>query len=544
LNLTEVTAESLVKFFIGGCGYLELYKDDVNALNVFPVPDGDTGTNMSLTMNSATKDLDGISTTSQVAQVVSRGALMGARGNSGVILSQLFRGFAQGVGDKTVLKGIDLAFALQKGVELAYKSVMKPVEGTILTVSKAVAAGAVKQSQQSSDIIEILTHGVEKGHIALENTPNQLPALKEAGVVDAGGKGFLLIIEGGLKALQGEYWEAVEEKPEKEIQIKPSLDHKDLTFQYCTEFLLKGEKISVEEIKHDFQNLGDSLLVVGIDDLIKVHIHTNHPGSILEYALQRGTLHDIKIDNMQEQHRETVMDKTAGMDTASMPEEINQPEAVSGVVAVTSGEGLAKIFKSLGVQTVINGGQTMNPSAEDLLKAIQSVHAREVVVLPNNSNIILAANQAQSLAEKTVKVIPTKSIVQGLAAMLTFDPEQDATENQEAMVEAFFAVKTGAVTYAVRNSSFNGFEIKENDLLGLIEDDISVIGQDLDQLVLDLLQKMVEPHHELITLFYGEKVAEEEATQLLEKISRLLPEKEIEIHFGGQPLYYYLISAE
>ncbi|MGI6678755.1 MAG: DAK2 domain-containing protein [Dehalobacterium sp.] len=544
MNLTEVTAESLVKFFIGGCGYLELYKDDVNALNVFPVPDGDTGTNMSLTMNSATKDLDGISTTSQVAQVVSRGALMGARGNSGVILSQLFRGFAQGVGDKTVLKGIDLAFALQKGVELAYKSVMKPVEGTILTVSKAVAAGAVKQSQQSSDIIEILTHGVEKGHIALENTPNQLPALKEAGVVDAGGKGFLLIIEGGLKALQGEYWEAVEEKPEKEIQIKPSLDHKDLTFQYCTEFLLKGEKISVEEIKHDFQNLGDSLLVVGIDDLIKVHIHTNHPGSILEYALQRGTLHDIKIDNMQEQHRETVMDKTAGMDTASMPEEINQPEAVSGVVAVTSGEGLAKIFKSLGVQTVINGGQTMNPSAEDLLKAIQSVHAREVVVLPNNSNIILAANQAQSLAEKTVKVIPTKSIVQGLAAMLTFDPEQDATENQEAMVEAFFAVKTGAVTYAVRNSSFNGFEIKENDLLGLIEDDISVIGQDLDQLVLDLLQKMVEPHHELITLFYGEKVAEEEATQLLEKISRLLPEKEIEIHFGGQPLYYYLISAE
>ncbi len=284
--------------------------------------------------------------------------------------------------------------------------------------------------------------------------------------------------------------------------------------------------------------------MVGIDDLIKVHIHTNHPGSILEYALQRGTLHDIKIDNMQEQHRETVMDKTAGMDTASMPEEINQPEAVSGVVAVTSGEGLAKIFKSLGVQTVINGGQTMNPSAEDLLKAIQSVHAREVVVLPNNSNIILAANQAQSLAEKTVKVIPTKSIVQGLAAMLTFDPEQDATENQEAMVEAFFAVKTGAVTYAVRNSSFNGFEIKENDLLGLIEDDISVIGQDLDQLVLDLLQKMVEPHHELITLFYGEKVAEEEATQLLEKISRLLPEKEIEIHFGGQPLYYYLISAE
>ncbi len=217
MNLTEVTAESLVKFFIGGCGYLELYKDDVNALNVFPVPDGDTGTNMSLTMNSATKDLDGISTTSQVAQVVSRGALMGARGNSGVILSQLFRGFAQGVGDKTVLKGIDLAFALQKGVELAYKSVMKPVEGTILTVSKAVAAGAVKQSQQSSDIIEILTHGVEKGHIALENTPNQLPALKEAGVVDAGGKGFLLIIEGGLKALQGEYWEAVEEKPEKEI---------------------------------------------------------------------------------------------------------------------------------------------------------------------------------------------------------------------------------------------------------------------------------------------------------------------------------------
>ncbi|MCR6546308.1 DAK2 domain-containing protein [Dehalobacterium formicoaceticum] len=544
MNLTEITADSLIQFFIGGCGFLEINKDDINALNVFPVPDGDTGTNMSLTMNSATKDLNGLSTTNQVAQVVARGALMGARGNSGVILSQLFRGFAQGVGEKKILKGTDLAFALQKGVELAYKSVMKPVEGTILTVSKAVATGAVKQSQQSDDIIEILTYGVEQGHLALDNTPNQLPALKEAGVVDAGGKGFLLIIEGGLKALQGETWEVRQRMPEKEAQEKPSLDHKEIPFQYCTEFLLTGKNLSVEDIKHHFQNQGDSLLVVGSDDLIKVHIHTNHPGTILEYALQRGALHDIKIDNMQEQHRETIMEKSSMTEPAAETEETDIPESPCGVVAVTTGVGLAQIFKSLGVHTVINGGQTMNPSAEDLLTAIQGVNAREVVVLPNNSNIILAAQQAQSLSEKKVTVIPTKSIVQGLAAMLAFDPEQNAAHNQKSMSDAFSHVQSGAVTYAVRNSSFNGFDIKENDLLGLVDDDIQIIGQELDQVVLDLLQKMVQPDHELITLYYGEQVTEEQASQLQEKIAQRWPEKEIELHFGGQPLYYYFISVE
>jgi len=532
LKFTELTAALLEKFFIGGCGFLTANKEVVDALNVFPVPDGDTGTNMSLTMNSAVKDLTGLSSAAQVAHTVSRGALMGARGNSGVILSQLFRGFAQGVGDKKSLSAADFAFSLQKGVELAYKSVMKPVEGTILTVSREVAAAAVKEAKQNEDVFEVITYALEQGQAALNNTPNQLPVLKQAGVVDAGGKGFLMILEGGVRALQGEKIEAPLTRKEKRDFPLPGADQLSIPFQYCTEFIIKGDRLSVETIKSQFQDQGDSLLVVGTEDLVKVHVHTNHPGEILEFALTQGSLHDIKIDNMKEQHRET-------MDLTGPP-----AEEKCAVVVVAAGEGLAEIFRSLGVATVINGGQTMNPSAEDLLTAIEKVAAREVVVLPNNRNIILTAQQAQSLSEKSVAVVPTKSLAQGLAAMLAFDQDQTAAHNREEMTKAFAHVKTGEVTYAVRDSSFNGFSIKEKDILGLVNGSIEIIGQDVNQVVLDVIEKMVEPDHELITLFYGHHVTEEEANAVAARISEDFPNVEVEVHYGGQPLYYYLISLE
>jgi len=532
LKLTEITAASLEQFFVGGCGFLAMNKDIVDALNVFPVPDGDTGTNMSLTMNSAVKDLTGLDSAAKVANVVSKGALMGARGNSGVILSQLFRGFAQGVGEKKKLKGTDFTYALQKGVELAYKSVMKPVEGTILTVSKAVAGAAVKQAKETNDIIEILYYALKQGQIALDNTPNQLPVLKQAGVVDAGGKGFLMIVEGGLKALQGETIEVRLNVPAKEAVETAGLETADIHFQYCTEFILKGESLSVDAIRDEFQDKGDSLLVVGTDNLVKVHVHTNHPGAVLEFAVTQGTLHDIKIDNMKEQHRK------------NLEISLTTKEEKCGVVAVVAGDGLANIFKSLGVSTIINGGQTMNPSANDLLTAIKDVPAKEVVVLPNNGNIILTAKQAQSLSKKPVTVVNTKSLVQGLAAMLAFDKERKSSENQEEMAKAFAHVKTGEVTYAVRDSAFNGFTIKQNDIIGLLNGSIQIIGQDVNEVVLDLLGKMVDPDHELITLFYGNNLTEDQAVILQEKISQRFPDQEVEVHNGGQPLYYYLLSVE
>ncbi|HHT62781.1 MAG: DAK2 domain-containing protein [Bacillota bacterium] len=552
MKLTEITAASLEQFFIGGCGFLALNKEIVDALNVFPVPDGDTGTNMSLTMNSAVKGLKDLDSPAKVAQEVSKGALMGARGNSGVILSQLFRGFAQGVGERKTLKGADFAYALYKGVELAYKSVMKPVEGTILTVSKAVAGAALKKSKQTDDVVEILTHALEQGQIALNNTPNLLPVLKQAGVVDAGGKGFLLIIEGGLKAVQGEPIKVPEAAPDKPAVKTAEIETAEILFQYCTEFILKGAGLSIEEIRGELQDKGDSLLVVGTENLVKVHIHTNHPGKVLEYAVSKGSLHDIKIDNMKEQHRENLqftesVNTDNNTDTDISHNAVNNntgEENQCGVVAVVAGEGLVQIFKSLGVTNIINGGQTMNPSAEDLLTAINKVPAKEIVILPNNRNIILTAEQAKSLSEKPVTVVKTKSFAQGLAAMLAFDQEEGAENNREEMTKAFAHVKTGEVTFAVRDSSFNGFTIKQNDIMGLADGSIEAIGQDLHQVVLDLLDKMVEPEHELITMFYGHNLTEDQANIMQEKVAQRFSDMEVEVHFGGQPLYYYLISVE
>lgn len=534
MKLSELTAASLIEFYIGGCSFLAANKEIVNALNVFPVPDGDTGTNMSLTMNSAVKELSGLDSVTKVANAVSTGSLMGARGNSGVILSQLFRGFAQGVGEKKTLFANDFAFALQRGVDLAYKSVMKPVEGTILTVSKAVANAAIKQARQNKDIIEVLSYALLQGQVALNNTPNQLAVLKQAGVVDAGGKGFLFIIEGGLKALQGEKINDIQVSVSKDIrEEQKSSDSQQIAFQYCTEFIIKGDKLSSELIREKIRNKGDSLLVVGADGLIKVHIHTNHPGEILEYAVAMGTIHDIKIDNMKDQHQD--------YPPLAEPE----PDDVNcAVVTVAAGDGLAEIFTSLGADRVINGGQTMNPSAEDLVNAIKDVSAREVIILPNNSNIILTAKQAQSLSHKPVQVVPTKFFVQGLAAMLAFEKDETSGKNAEKMAKAFTHVKAGEVTYAVRNSSYDNMVINEGDILGLTNGSIKVIGQDINKVVLDLLLELVDEENELITLFYGKDVSKDSTQELSEKIKTNFPDLDVDIHFGGQPLYYYLISVE
>lgn len=532
MELTELTATSLARFFSGGCSFLAANKDIVDALNVFPVPDGDTGTNMSLTMNSAVRDLAEAESTVEVAEAVSTGALMGARGNSGVILSQLFRGFAQGVGDKKQLNAVDLAASWHKGVELAYKSVMKPVEGTILTVSKAFAAGAAQQAKTSTDLFQVLDFALAQGQIALDNTPNQLLVLRQAGVVDAGGKGFLLIMEGGLKALRGEITETLQPMPEKsDLQSRTTI-LADIPFQYCTEMIIKGEKLNIDDLKSFLAEKGDSLLVVGTEQLVKIHLHTNHPGEALEHALAKGTLHDIKIENMKEQHRETLIPATAA-------EEVN-----CAVVAVAAGEGLASIFTSLGVAKVISGGQTMNPSAEELVSAIRSLPAKQVLILPNNSNIILTAEQAKMLAGKPVAVVPSKTLPQGLAAMLTFEEAQSLAENAAKMTLAMAHVKTGEITYAVRDSVYDGMAIKENEILGLFDGAIKTKGLTVDDVVLELTGMMVTPADELITLFYGNGTSPDSAESLAAKLRDAFPKTDVEVHFGGQPLYYYLISVE
>jgi len=540
--LEQLTAAALARFFSGGCSFLSANKEQVDALNVFPVPDGDTGTNMSLTMNSAVRDLAGADTAAAVAEAVSTGALMGARGNSGVILSQLFRGFAQGVGDRPELNGAELAAAWLKGVELAYKSVMKPVEGTILTVSKSFAQGAAQEAKNSADLLQVLQAALAQGQAALDNTPNQLPVLKQAGVVDAGGKGFLLIMEGGLKALRGEITETVQTEPVKAAPVgEPGRQDlaslQNIPFQYCTEVIIKGKDLRPEEIKAYLADKGDSLLVVGTENLVKIHVHTNHPGEVLEHALSRGTLHDIKIDNMKEQHRETVAAP------ADVPP-ADAPQANCAVIAVAAGDGMTTIFTSMGVARVINGGQTMNPSAEDLLTAIQGLSARQILILPNNSNIILTAEQAKSLAGKPVAVVPSKSLPQGLAAMLAFEEPLTLEENLARMSEALGHVKTGEVTYAVRDSVYDGLAIRENDILGLFDGKIACTGGNVDGVVLELAEKMAAAEDELITLFYGNGVAAEAAGQLADRLRLAYPQADVEVHYGGQPLYYYLISVE
>lgn len=579
MGIAELNGDVLEKLVEAAASHLEEKKAAVDALNVFPVPDGDTGTNMYLTIRSAVREIQQQSggSVGKVVEAASMGSLMGARGNSGVILSQLLRGFARSLEGKQTLNAVELAAAIQAGVDTAYKAVMKPVEGTILTVSKGMARGASMAARQGSDILGTLRAALLEGEKTLEKTPDMLPVLKQAGVVDAGGKGLLLLLEGAVNWLQqqegaGTIRKADERmavplavefggpavEPETAGQMNPVDEPVALDYLYCTEFLIKGDNIPLEAVRKELEDLGDCLLVVGEEGIRKVHIHTNHPGRVLEKCLTYGTLHRIQINNMLDQHRESelrvVPDDAGSQNDGSWPEEtvaagdaeLPNPEALpaTGIVAVAPGDGLKEILESLGVDVVIPGGQTMNPSTEEVVSAITKVTANRVFVLPNNKNITMAAKQAGGLVDKQVEVIPSHNVAQGIAALLAYDPEQDFDVNTGRMKEALKRVKCGEVTFAVRDSCLGDAEISEGDILGLSNGEIKSIGRDLDDVVLRLLEELIVPEDSLITLYYGENLKETEAQALVAKAQERFPDMEIEMHYGGQPLYFYLISVE
>lgn len=533
---------------ISGANNLENNKGPVNALNVFPVPDGDTGTNMSLTMQSAVKEIKAAKNNevSTAADAAANGSLMGARGNSGVILSQIWRGFAKALKNHDTIDVKTLAYALQEGSNTAYKAIMKPTEGTILTVIRETAEHAVKISDSFDDMVLFMEEIINKAGVVLEKTPELLPVLKNAGVVDAGGKGLICIFEGMYQSLKtGEVLEL--KKPaetEQEVEEeRPVFRAEEINFGYCTEFFIKGKGIRLENYRDEVSKLGDSLVVVGDEELLKVHIHTNNPGKVLELALTFGELSKIKIDNMREQHRELLV-KEEDYKAHEEPNKASKPVERYGAVAVAMGEGISDIFRDLGASEIIEGGQTMNPSTEDILKSINNVNAETVFIFPNNSNIILAANQAKSLAGKNVIVAPTKTIPQGISAIMSLDYEKSTEENIKKIEKAIASVKSGLVTYAVRNSNYDGINIEEGNILGMVDGKIKGVGQDTLEVSRKLLEEMIDEDSSLISIYYGSDVTEDEALKLSEDIGELYNDCEIELHFGGQPLYYYILSVE
>ncbi len=531
---------------------LEKNKDEVNSLNVFPVPDGDTGTNMLLTIKSALKQ--GISVddnnASKVAQAASQGSLMGARGNSGVILSQLFRGFANGLEEKEVIDIETLAKALKKAADTAYKAVMKPTEGTILTVARECGEKAMSIYSQEEDMVEFLAKIIQHGNDILKKTPDMLPVLKQAGVVDAGGKGLLYILTGAYNALADETsaltlikesMPVVVEKPRKREHI----DTDDIEFGYCTEFMINTSFSDIESFREEIAVHGDSLLVVGGEGIIKVHVHTNNPGQVLEKALLLGDLSDIKIDNMRYQHEEVLLkDELIQMELeANQMEELKLDKKYS-VVAISIGEGIDALFKDLNVDIIVSGGQTMNPSTEDILSAIEKTRGEHVIILPNNSNIILAAEQTKHLSNRSISVVPTKTIPQGISALLVLDEEADLDENLKQMNESIKNVVTGQITFAVRDTEFNGKGIKKDDIIGLSEKDILASGNSIKTVAIDLLEQLVDKEKSIITVMYGSDVKEEEASELVEALEELYEDFDVELIYGGQPLYYYIFAIE
>ena len=528
--------------FVSGANNLQNHKDLVDKLNVFPVPDGDTGTNMSLTISYAIKELAKVQNDNitDIGKALSKGSLMGARGNSGVILSQIIRGIAKSIEGKESLNVVDLANAFKNGSDTAYKAVIKPIEGTILTVVRESGEYAVSIAQEDMDMIEFLEAVVEKANESLNNTPELLKALKEAGVVDSGGKGLVLIYEGMLSSLKGTNIEAVEGGASNavEVNVEQNISTEDIKFQYCTEFILESDKVDDLTIRERFLKYGDSLAVVGDEGVIKVHVHTNDPGLAIQEALSYGQLLTIKIENMKLQHENKVLNETA--QTKEAPVE----EKEYGFIATSMGEGLAQIFKDFGVDHIIEGGQTMNPSTEDFMKAIESLHAKNIIILPNNSNIIMAANQAKELSDKNIIVIPTKNVSQAFAALVAFDGDADITENEANMMEALSTVKSGQVTYAVRDTVINDVEVKEGNIIGIAEGKLLSAGDKVDEITTDLVEKLVDEDSAIITLFYGEDTSKEDAQALRDALEENFEDVDVELHYGGQPLYYYLISVE
>ncbi|MGM9567101.1 MAG: DAK2 domain-containing protein [Clostridia bacterium] len=556
-EIESMNAALLLKFFRGGEAQLTGHKEEVNALNVYPVPDGDTGTNMGLTIKSAVKNINDGMTVKEICSTISRGALMGARGNSGVILSQILRGFTLSLQNTKEIKAADIAAALNKGVEIAYKSVLKPVEGTILTVSRKAAEAALSAAETAQSIDEVLAAAIEAGGIALDHTPDLLPVLKEAGVVDAGGRGFLYILEGGLAALRGEEITAAGQEElvvkDKTVAFSAEFQETDIKFHYCTELMIHNAKEDHEYVrKHITEAVdGDSLVCVGDEGIIKVHYHSNDPGKIISFALTIGELFDIKVENMKEQMAREAAEKRAleekngtTVPAAQEAPKSSEPKKKCAVIAVSSGDGISEIFKGLGADEVISGGQTMNPSAEDILNSIEKVNAEEYVILPNNSNIILAAQQVVSICDAPVAVVPSKYMTQGLSALMMFNAEVGAEENAEAMSDVLEDVQNGEITFAVRDTVADGIEIKADDILVLLNGKIVAAEKSVNEGILSLLDKMEMEDASLLTLYYGSDISEDEAKALVEKLEETYGDLEIELYRGGQPLYYYLISLE
>jgi DAK2 domain fusion protein YloV len=550
---------------IAGARALEIKKQDVDALNVFPVPDGDTGTNMFLTIQSAARDAEKIlnDSISEVATAASMGSLMGARGNSGVILSQLLRGIAKGLDGLSSANSLQVAQALQSGVDTAYKAVMKPVEGTILTVSKETARGALTMAKGGGSLLETLREAERKGFEALAKTPDLLPTLKQAGVVDAGGQGFLIILGGWIAVLAGEtakednlldlekkFAPLPQNTQESQDTKREFLQIENLDFPYCTEFLVKGNNLRVEKIQQDLTDQGDCLLVVGTPEVVKIHVHVKNPGKILDYAIQWGSLHSVQIHNMLEQNEAMAHARKAEQNNQDPVQEIaktedSQPWKEHGVVAVAMGNGIADVFTSLGADQVVFGGQTMNPSTEDLAEAVRKIPARHVYILPNNGNIIMAARQVKDIVQDhEIYVIPSKSIPQGISALLNFNTEEEAEKNVQAMELALGQVHSGEVTYAVRDSQYGTLDISSGDILGLAEDVIVTTGRSLLEVAQATLEKMEWQTHDLVTIFYGEETEQEEAERLKDWLSEENSGVEVEVHPGGQPLYYYIFGVE
>lgn len=545
MKIQYIDGNMLKKLFFGAANCLERNKEAVNALNVFPVPDGDTGTNMSLTMQSAIKQIRTLETDDidKVVTAASNGSLMGARGNSGVILSQLFRGFAKGLKDADKVDTTTIAMALKVGSDTAYKAVMKPIEGTILTVARECADMALNISKKETDIVEFLKAVIKHGENTLEKTPEMLPVLKQAGVVDAGGKGLITIFIGALEALTGEEEVLIEETVAKgeTVHFFTETDE-NIKFGYCTEFIINKATVDEKVFRDKIVSLGDSMLVVGGENIIKVHIHTNNPGEVLQKALQYGELIDIKIDNMRYQHRSNIADYTATTKTTENPELMENKKY--SFITVSMGEGLSNVFNDLNADYVITGGQTMNPSTEDILTAVDNVKGENIIILPNNSNIILAATQAKEMSNKKVEVLPTKTIPQGIAALVAFDEELSMEDNISNMKSLISTVKTGQVTFSVRDTIIEEKEIKKDDIMGIFDGKIEVIGNNVHDVAFDLVKTMVTDDNGLITLFYGNDLSEEDANELANRLEEEFEDLDIEVVFGGQPLYYYLISVE
>ena len=546
--------------FLSGAKNLEIRKNWINELNVFPVPDGDTGTNMTMTIMSAAGDVNALKnpTIDDLAKAISSGSLRGARGNSGVILSQLLRGFTNAIRDHSELDGELIVAAMQKAVETAYKAVMKPKEGTILTVARVMYEKAqdVEDKEDLDNLFQvILTSGDE----ALAMTPELLPVLKEAGVVDSGGQGLMTVMHGMVDAFNGLELNLDFIAPETNVQtVREPISTDDIKFGYCTEFIVKLEKEFTEEdeasMKEFLLSLGDSLVFVAGDNMVKVHVHTNHPGRAFEKGLEYGQLTRMKVDNMREEHEEKLFNSDV-VRAAREEEEKRKAEAEesarnaerkeSAFVAVTIGDGLTELFRGLGVDAVIEGGQTMNPSTDDMLHAIKEANAENVYILPNNKNIILAANQARDLVtDCNVYVVPTKTVPQGIASVVNFVPGKDPETNFEDMTEELANIKSGEVTYAIRDTTIDGTEIKSGDIMGIGDDGILAVGADVEHVVLHMLDKMIDEDSELVSLYYGEKYSEEDASALAEMIEEKYPDIEVEVNYGGQPLYYVILSVE